>query len=774
MKSVLIGLYIFLPFLLSAQNKVTLTGYLKDAQNGEALIGASVYVEEAKFGVGTNTFGFYSLTLKPGIYHLKVSYIGYETQKIEVKLSTNKTLTLNIKPNGVQLDGANITAEADKRNVQSTEMGVQRLDMKDVKKIPALLGEVDVIRTIQLLPGVATVGEGASGFNVRGGNIDQNLILLDDAPLYSSSHLFGFFSIFNPDAVKETKLIKGGIPAYYGGRLSSVLDVRQKEGNSKKYAASGGIGSITSRLTVEGPIKKDKSSFLIAGRRSYADVFFPLAPAKSGLRGTIFNFYDLNAKLNFTLSDKDHLYFSAYKGQDNFKLANFFEFNWGNTTATLRWNHVYNHRLFCNTSLIYSKYDYLLGTDFFKWTSSIGNYHLKHDYTLSLNNKNSISFGVQGTYYQLDPGKVTNNKFGPDQSLQKKQGLEHAIYLANEQKINARFTLNYGLRASAFATVGQRFEGQYSNPNLPTDSGRIRQDTIPKGDLVSYYGGLEPRLSMTYLLTDVSSVKFGYNRMRQYIHLVSNTTAAVPTDIYTITDRYIKPTIADQLSLGYFHNFSNNQYEFSVEGFYKNYQNLIDFIDGAQLIGQVYLETQLRAGKGVSYGTEVYLRKTKGKFTGWFSYTYSRTLRQVASINFGKWYASNYDKPHNLSLVGTYSPNKKWDFSGVFTYSTGRPVTLPNGIYNYYDLRIPAYGYRNNGRVPDYHRLDLSVTYTPKGGMPNQKYFSSWNLSIYNTYSRRNAYSVFFRVNDQTGKTEAVRLSIFGSFIPSITYNFNF
>lgn len=774
MKFIFWCLALLFPIVLSAQTKVSISGYLKDASNGEALIGASVYSDEAKTGTASNTFGFYSLSVSPGTHHLTVSYIGYETQKLVLQVVANKTQTIQLQPSGLGLKGADITAQAEKRNVQSTEMGVQRLDMKDVKKIPALLGEVDVVRTIQLLPGVTTVGEGATGFNVRGGNIDQNLILLDDAPIYSSSHLFGFFSIFNPDAVKETKLMKGGIPANYGGRLSSVLDVRQKDGNNKKFAASGGIGSITSRLTLEGPIVKDKASFLLSGRRSYADLFFPLAPASSGLRGTIFNFYDLNAKLNIILSEKDRLFFSAYKGQDNFKLADFVEFNWGNTTSTLRWNHVYNSRLFCNTSLIYSKYDYLLGTDFFKWTSAINNTHLKHDYTLSLNNKNTLSFGVQGTYYNLDPGKVTDNKFGPDQALQRKYGYEHAVYINNEQKVNSRLSLNYGLRASGFATVGRRFEGQYSNPNLPTDDTRLRQDTIPKGDLVSYYGGLEPRFSATYLLTDVSSIKLGYNRMKQYIHLVSNTTAAVPTDIYTITDRYIKPTNADQLALGYFQNFENNLYEFSVEGFYKKYTNLIDFVDGASLIGQAYLETQLRAGQGKSYGMELYLRKTKGTFTGWVSYTYSRTLRQVESINFGKWYSSNYDKPHNIALVGTYSPSKKWDFSAVFNYSTGRPVTLPNGVYSYYDLRIPVYGYRNNGRIPDYHRFDLSVTYTPKALKENQKYFSSWNLSVYNAYNRRNAYSIFFRVNDDTGKTEAVRLSIFGSFIPSITYNFNF
>lgn len=769
-------LFVFaLTSLLSiGQNKVVLSGYVKDKETGEELIGAVVVDLTSKQGAPTNAYGFYSLRVTPGKLKIRISSVGYQADTLEFSVSSNSSKNFELQKASLATKQVTISEVAVDRNVTSTQTGVQELDIQAVKKVPALLGEVDVIRAIQLLPGVNTVGEGATGFNVRGGNIDQNLILLDEAQVYSSSHLFGFFSIFNPDAIKDTKLIKGGIPAEYGGRLSSVLDVRQRDGNKKKFGATGGLGIISSRLTLEGPIIKDKASFLIAGRRSYADLFFPLFPKSSGLNDSKFNFYDLNAKVNYTISSKDRLFLSAYLGQDNFKLADLFFFNWGNKTATARWNHIFNNKMFSNFSMIYSNYNYQLGSDFFKWTAVIQNYNLKADFNYDLNSNNRLSFGVQGVFYNIQPGKVTDNQFGPDQFLSLKKGIEHAVYISNEQKINKKLSIHYGLRASGFATLGGRTIQLYSDPSNPTAATQTGTQTYANGEVMSYYGGLEPRLSGTYLLKKDASIKFGYNRMRQYIHLISNTSAAVPTDVYSTVDKYIKPTIADQVSVGYFRNFLNNELEFSVESFYKTYQDLVDFKDGAVLIGQENLETEILRGKGYSYGAELYLRKSKGVLNGWISYTYSRTLRQIAGINQGNWYASNYDKPHNLSIVANYTPNKKWEFSAVFNYSTGRPVTLPNGVFQYNGWMVPAYGYRNNGRIPDYHRMDVSINYTPKADKPNKKYQCSWNFSVYNVYARRNAYSVFFRQNATTGQTEAVRLSIFGSVIPSITYNFKF
>jgi hypothetical protein len=757
--------------------KFTLSGYLKDASNGEELIGASVYVKELANGANTNLYGFYSLSLPSGTYTVTFSYLGFTSQTKVIDLRKNLTLNIELQAENIQLEEVVVSSERINQ-VETTEMSVTRVNMVEIKKMPQLLGEVDVIRSIQLLPGVTTVGEGATGFNVRGGSIDQNLILLDEAPVYNASHLLGFFSVFNADAIKDVQIYRGGIPARFGGRLSSVLDVRQKEGNSKNFSANGGLGMISSRLLLEGPIIKDKASFMVAGRRSYMDVFNRFS-ADESLRNNILYFYDLNAKLNYNINENNRIFLSGYLGRDVFGFENQVGMDWGNKTATLRWNHLFNKRLFSNFTAFYSNYDYSLFSDFndekVTWTSNIINKSVKTDMTYFLNPNNTLDFGVSALHYNFLPGTITyTNPKEPEvkRIMDEKNALETAIFISNEQKINSRLSFQYGLRYSHFFNIGKGVVYEYDENQPKSPRSVTGSRTYNSGEIIKDYGGFEPRVSAKYSLTTESSVKASYNRMIQYIHLVSNTTASMPLDIWTPSGKHIQPSKVDQLALGYFRNFNAGMFEFSVETYYKDYHDLIDYKDGAQLLFNNHLEAEMLTGTGRAYGVEWMLRKQQGSLTGWVSYTLARTERLIEGINNNNYYPSNYDKPHDLSVVGNYQLNKTWNLGANFTYMTGRPITYPNARFEYAGIVIPNYDNRNGARVPDYHRLDISATYE-FARKPKDPFDGSLSFGIYNVYARRNAFSVFFRQNEANPlETEAVRLSIFGIPIPSFTLNF--
>ncbi len=778
---------LFLLIGISSQaQKVTLSGYIKDGNTGEGLIGATVYVDEIKSGTVTNVYGFYSISLSPGTYNVTYNFLGYQAIQKTVELTESTTLEIEMSSDEQLLQTVEITAEKENQNVTSLETGVERLDAKQVKEIPQFMGEVDIIRSIQLLPGVSTVGEGATGFNVRGGNIDQNLILLDEASVFNSSHLFGFFSVFNADAVKDLTLYKGGIPSKYGGRLSSVLDVRQKEGNSKKFGGTAGIGLVSSRLMFEGPIVKDKASFMIAGRRSYGDIFLPIV--NNDLKGNQLFFYDVNGKVNYKIDDKNRVFLSGYIGKDVFNFDDEFKFAWGNTTATARWNHLFGPQLFSNFTAVYSDYNYSLaipeGTTAFKWGAGVQNTNLKADFTYFPNVNNTLDFGAQVTFYQFSPGKAEGT--GSESifdviEVQKQYATEVAAYIGNEQKIGKKFSIQYGLRYSYFMNKGERnvykYDGERTDDNLT--------DTVSfgKGDKIADFDAWEPRLALNYSFSDEVSVKASYNRMRQYLHLVSNTTAATPIDIWMPAGEYIEPATVDQVSVGYFRNFKENTYQFSVEGYYKDYKDLLDYKNGAELLLNDNLETELTQGIGRAYGLEFQLEKVKGRWTGWISYTLSRSELKVDGINRNDWYSSNYDKTHDLSVVALFKLNEKWKFGGNFAFMTGRPATYPDSRYVYEGTVVPNYTNRNGARGPAYHRMDLSATLTPQKKKDKFLFFidrpdhweSSWTFSLYNVYGRRNAYSVFFRQDeDNPTQTAAYQLSIFGSIIPGVTFNLNF
>lgn len=764
----------------SSEARFTISGFVKDATDGEALIGVSVYIHELKTGTVTNSYGFYSISLSPGDYAVHFSYIGYKSIQKNVSLNQNQTVNIDLPSEEVSLQEVVVKAERPNANVEKVEMSTTTVSMVQIKQIPQFMGEVDIIRSLLLLPGVTTVGEGATGFNVRGGNVDENLILLDEAPVYNASHVFGFFSVFNADAVKDMKIYKGGIPATYGGRLSSVLDVRQKEGNMKKFAGEGGLGLISSRLLLEGPIKKDKSSFMVAGRRSYADVFTRLSSNES-IKDNVVYFYDLNSKINYVINERNRIYLSGYFGRDVLTAGNSARLDWGNNTGTIRWNHVINSRLFSNVTAVYSDYDYTLSGDSqgekFKWTSSILNTNLKADFSYYMNPNNTLAFGINALSYRFEPGDVSLKRAGESDvnfNLRKKRAVEPAIYISNEQTINQNLSLQYGLRYSRFYNVGKGSEYVYGNQESLNVNNIVDTVEYKGGEVIKSYGAFEPRFSAKYTVSPNSSIKMSYNRMAQYIHLVSNTTAALPIDIWAPSGKYIKPARVDQFTVGYFRNFNDDALEFSAEIYYKNYKDLLDYKDGAELLFNDAIETEIINGKGRAYGLELLLRKQEGQLTGWVGYTLSRTERKVPGINNNDFYPSNYDKLHDLSVVANYTLNPKWSLSSNITFMTGRPVTYPNAQYVYEGIVVPNYDNRNGARTPAYHRLDVSATYVPNKN-PDKKWTGSWTFSIYNAYGRRNPFSIYFRQNeDNPAITEAVRYSVFGSIIPSVTYNFKF
>ncbi|WP_116125553.1 TonB-dependent receptor [Lewinella sp. IMCC34183] len=782
-------LFVFsLPLL--AQENVTLSGYVRDASDGETLIGATVSLQGTGKGTVTNDYGFYSLTVAPGDYTVVVSYLGYKNQRTQVELYGNLTRDFALGEAGSVLEEVVVTAIQEDDNVSDVQMSVERLDMGTIEKLPSLLGEVDVIRSIQLLPGVTTVGEGAAGFNVRGGSIDQNLVILDEAPVFNSSHLFGFFSVFNPDAVKGVKLYKGGIPARYGGRLSSILDVRMKEGNNQQFEMQGGIGTIFSRLSVEAPLVKDKSSFLLAGRRSYIDVL--AAPfLDDNLSGTRLNFYDLTLKTNYRFSDKDQVFLSGYLGRDVFSPGDAAGFSWGNATGTLRWNHLFSDKLFSNLTVYYSDYDYAIDfgdepdQDAFNWDASIVNTSIKPEFSYFINPDNVLRFGGQAIYYRFEPANAIAVSGGEeiDISLSRQWALESSVFLENEVTLFDRLKLNYGLRLSHFAYLGGRnlYEfGAAPRPGLARPLTGI--EATERNEVIDDWLYLEPRAAAQYSLGGSRSLKLSYQRTVQYIHLLSNTTASIPLDIWTPSTNNIEPQLADQVALGYFQNLRDNTYELSLETYYKDFRNLIDYIDGADLILNEFVEGQILAGDGRAYGLEVQLKKTKGRASGWLSYTLARSERLVPGINNDAWYPTRFDQTHNFNLTAFYELSDRVSLSGTFVYNTGTPTTLPNSGYYQLGYYVPynAGDARNNFRIPDYHRLDVSLTLDPKKEKADRRWRGQWIFGVYNLYARRNPFTIYAdqvegrTLPGQAINTEAIKLSVVGSIIPSVSYNFTF
>ena len=790
MKKLLL-LALCLPFVLSAQEKYTINGYVKDASNGEALIGATVLITELGSGNITNVYGFYSITVPPGDYNIEFRYLGFVTQRQTISLNENKRIDVELSFEQTALEEVVVTAKPEDENVTSMEMSVAEIDIQTIRKMPAILGEVDIIKSLQLLPGVSTVGEGASGFNVRGGDVGQNLILLDEAPVYNSSHLLGFFSVFNPDAVKDMKLYKGAIPAQFGGRLASILDIRMKEGNSKELEVNGGIGTVFSRLAIEAPIKKEKSSFIIAGRRSYADIL--ARPFVEELRnGAALNFYDLTLKTNYEFSDKDQIFISGYFGKDNFKFDANQGFSWGNRTGTFRWNHLFNDRLFANFTTFFSDYEYELAfgdtaRDRFDWNSDINTFAVKPSFTYFIDQKNELTFGGEFYRYGFEPARAVGISDGEalDISVPDKQAIETAIYVNNEQKLNDKLSVQYGLRFSYFNLLGA------GNKFILGDTipGRRRPiesiEEIESGESIANHSGWEPRLSVRYQLNDRTSIKASYNRMLQYIHLISNTTASNPLDVWTPSSNNLEPQIGQQWALGLFKNLKNNEYETSVEVYYRKTEKQLEYINGADLLINELLEADLLSGEGRAYGMEVYVKKNSGRLNGWISYTLGRTELRTEGINRGEWYPTRFDQTHNLKLTAFYELNDRWSLSSTFSYLSGTPTTFPTSRYEVQGITIPhnANDSRNNVRLPDYHRLDFSATRrgrtVKRNGKP-RKNRDELVFTVYNVYNRANPFSIYFwqgsdRVEPGAlANTRATQVSIFASFIPSITYNFKF
>lgn len=764
-RNLLLSLLLFCIASISLGQNVTLSGYVYDELNGESLIGATIFIPEVKAGTYSNSYGFYSLSVPPGKYAVQYRFVGYGVETDTIDLSGSMKLDVRLSQKETTTAEVVISAESASTRLQSTEMGVERLSIKEIKKLPVLFGETDILKTIQLLPGVKAAGEGSSGFFVRGGGTDQNLILLDEAPVYNPAHLLGFFSVFNGDAIKGTKLYKGNMPAEYGGRLSSVLDVQMKDGNKKDYELSGGIGLISSRLTFEGPIVEDKGSFMISARRTYADAFLALS-ADTNLQNTQLYFYDLNMKANYRLGDKDQVFISGYFGRDKFGIRDQFGLNWGNVTGTARWNHLFSDKLFLNSTLIYSDYDYEIdiAAAGAKINSGIKDWNWKEDFSYYANQHHTFKFGTNAIYHTFVPGVVSNTGDGAfnETAIQDRYALESAAYFSHAWKVNEKFNINYGLRASNFTVLGPGTVYSYDAEGAAIDSVQYDQ-----GDIIKNYFGLEPRVSASYLISPSQSVKASYARNRQYIHLLTNATGGSPTDLWLPSSATIAPEIADQLALGYFQTFGN-KYEGSVEVYYKDLQNQIDYKNGANIFLNETVESELVFGDGWSYGAEFLLRKTAGKFTGWAAYTWSRTFRQFDEINNGEAFSARQDRIHDLSLVAMYDPNPKWSVSATWVYNTGDAVTYPNGSYAYNGQIVPLYGERNADRLPEYHRLDLSATWFGKNPR------SSWNVSVYNAYNRKNVYSLAFRESETNpGTTEAVKTYLFGA-VPSLTYNFSF
>lgn len=765
-----------------SQDKVTLNGYIKDADNGEELIGVTVYIPQLKAGTVTNDYGFYALTIPKGTYDVQFSYVGYQLQNININLQQNVVQNVNLAVEAELMEEVVIEERALDENVVAIQMSKNTLDMNQVRKLPALMGEIDIIKNIQMLPGVINAGEGTSAFFVRGGSADQNLILIDEAPVYDPSHLFGLFSVFNADVIKDSELYKGGIPSRFGGRLSSILDVRTKDGNNKNFAASGGIGTLASRVALEGPIVKDKSSFIVSARRSYVDLFLRAADENN-----LVHFYDVNAKVNLRHNNNNRFFLAFYTGRDVFKFGDAFGFAWGNMTGTFRWNHLFNERLFLNTSVIASNFDYELelsdAVQGFKWVSDLQEFSVKNDLSYSLNTDNEISFGYHVTGRRFAPGRVvptsTTSAFkGIEQ--QHLYAIDHALYASNQQRLTDKLTLDYGVRLSIFQNVGSYDLYTYADPKDNINTERI--DTVSYGawENIKTYVNLEPRFSARYLLKEGQSLKLSYNRMVQNTHLISSGTVPVPFNTWNPSNYYLRPQVADQVAAGYFRNFQDNQYEFSVEAYYKDIDNVTDFADNAELFFNEDLAVEYRQGRSWAYGTEWMLVKNSGKLTGMLSYTWSKSLRQIDGVNLGREFVSNHDRRNALNFQAAYDHNDKWTFGATFTYSTGRPITLPAGKYEFGNYNPDVITERNGYRLPDFHRLDLSVILNPRKNI-SRKWKGQWIFSVYNAYNRKNPFTIYTRTKQDDegnvigdGTEKEARLIYLFPILPSVTYNFKF
>lgn len=786
-KSLLFALFLLCNFSF-AQEKYTISGIVTDKRSNESLIGVNIIAPQLNEGVSTNEYGFYSLTLPEGKHTIQVSYLGFITITREIELHSDMRLNFQLTEGSQQLDEVVVTEYSGQENISSPQMSVNELSINTIKKMPVILGETDILKSILLLPGVTNAGEAASGFNVRGGAADQNLILLDEATIYNSSHLYGFFSVFNPDAIKDIKLYKGGIPSRYGGRVSSVLEIFQKDGNSNNFHMNGGIGVLSSKLLAEGPIVKDKGSFLFAGRSSYAHLFLKFTDNENAAY-----FYDLNTKLSYRFNENNSILLSGYFGRDVISIRNSFKNTYGNSILNFRWNHLFSDKLFSNLSFIYSDYYYGLRLDFvqFNWDSGIQNFNLKYDFKHYINQDLKLRYGINGAYYKFNPGEVTptgENSGANYRKLDNKYALESAAYLDVEHSFSERLKLQYGLRISSFYRLGQKNLNLYenNNPVIFNEDIGIYEKATPTGSqtksrtkLIKTFTNLEPRASLSLKLSDNTALKASYNRMAQYLHLISNTSSPTPLDVWAPSGKYIKPQLLDQYALGYFRDFADNTFGLETEGFYKTIKNRIDYIDGADLIANNAIEQVILNGEARAYGLEFLLRKKKGRLQGWMSYTLSRSEQRTpprtsreTGINHGEWYNTPYNKTHDFSLTGSYMFNKKLTMGLNFIAQSGQPVTYPDGYYEYQGVQFPSYSGRNDENLPAYHRLDLSLTYTPR---PEKEkgWQSEWVFGIYNLYNRKNAASITFRQDRETARNEAVRLSIFG-IVPSISYNFKF
>jgi CarboxypepD_reg-like domain/TonB-dependent Receptor Plug Domain len=793
MKKIFLFIFVLSSIVSFAQQKkITISGKIKDAATGEDLIGGMLFVQELKTGVQSNTYGFYSLSIPAGKYTLIYSYIGYDKIEKKIDLSSNQTINIELKESKTELNEVVVTSDKpDAKNVQQNKMSVIKIDIKDIKNIPLLLGELDIIKVLQLLPGIQQAGDGSTLFTVRGGNVDQNLILLDEAVVYNPSHVAGFFSVFNGDAIKDFEIYKGGIPANYGGRLSSVLDVRMKDGNSKQYGVSGGIGILSSRLTFEGPIQKGKSSFMISGRRSYFDLFFPLSTSIPS--GASAYFYDLNVKLNYEFSAKDRLYLSGYFGRDALSFGSTssltFGTSWGNASGTLRWNHVFNNKLFMNASLLYSNYDYnyqidLSATNNFSRINYITDFGGKVDFSYYISPKSILKFGFTETNHIYEPGKrvpVTSTSNVIEVDLPLKNAIEQGYYVSHKMDVSNRLNIEYGLRTSIFSNYGGRTFGYQTGAPTYIDNGRVNSsiitDTINHSSTQIYHTsyGIEPRLNFAYQINSRSSIKASYNRMYQYMSLIQNITASIGQEFWTPSDNYIKPQYADQVAFGYFRNFKENTIEASAEVYYKRLQNTVELKDNAIIDFNEAIESQVVAGQGRAYGLELFLRKQRGKTTGWVGYTLSKSERQADGVNNGIWYPFRYDRTNYLTVVLSQVLSKRVTISGNFIYGTGEAFTIPIGRYQLFDASQPQvilYGTRNSARYPAYNRMDISLTLGRKQ-IPGKVYKnkSEWIFAIYNVYGYKNAYTIDYEMTN--GVPTAYKYYLF-TYVPSITYNFKF
>jgi outer membrane receptor for monomeric catechols len=773
---ILIILFLFVFTKLSAEPEklVTLSGYITDSKNGETLPGATIFIKSLKAGTVSNNYGYYSITITASRQTIVFSYLGYTDKVVDINLLIDTTLNIELISSSQLLNEVVVVGELTNANITNTQMSVNKISSKTIQSIPALLGEVDLVKALQLLPGVKFVAEGSSGLSIRGGSPDQNLILLDEATVYNAGHLMGFFSVFNNDAVKSVELFKGDLPSKYGGRLASLIDIRMKDGNTKEFHGNGGIGLISSRLMLEGPIVKDKASFMVAGRRSYADIFLRLS-SNEDMRDNILYFFDLNAKVNYNINKNNRVFLSAYRGKDVFKNTGF-GMKWGNTTGTVRWNHVFHEKLFSNFTFIASRFSYNLGIPegnerAFNWGSSLTDYNLKSDFNWYFNSNNTFTFGISLLHHTFFPGTIEGTgeeSFITRYALPNNYALESAIYIGNEQKLSSIFVLKYGLRLSMFNNIGPATIFDYDDEGNAVDS-----TTYVNGDFFNTYTGIEPRLGIVFILNEISSIKASYSRNIQYMQQAQNSTAGSPLHIWFPASPNIRPQKGHQFVMGYFRNFRNGTIETSAEAYYKITNNAVDFVDHADLLLNKYLEGEILLGKGWSYGVELLVRKNSGKLTGWVSYTLSKAIHKINGINNNNPYPAPYDRPNDISIVANYLLNKRLSFSATWVYATGQPITFPVGRFEYGNAIIPVYSKRNSYRMMDYHRLDLSVAYKGKN-KPDKKWHNEFVLSVYNAYNHHNPYMINFQNDpDNPDVTYAEMTYLFG-IIPSFTYNFKF